>query len=533
MNYPTRGLNNLEPADPFHESKGGLHLVEKHLSSKIGEGVVVTTAHVGQGEAKIVYVNRAFTEITGYSSEEVVGKSAKVLLGPGTDFRSIASLRRAFRKGKLWKGENIHRRKDGRKLHVHWRIEPIRNPEGRITHFLCIQRDRTAEREAKKARLESEAKYRSIFENAVFGIFQTTGDGHYLRANPALAKIYGYDSSEELVNHLTRIETQLYVKPERRAEFISTLRSKGEVRHFESEVYRKDGSIIWISESAREVRDEVCGELLYYEGMVEDITEQKSLEAQLLRSQRVESIGMLASGMAHDLGNVLSPILMAVSYLKSRHEDPTSDKVLEVVESSVQKATALVRQVVAFARGTEGDHKLVDLGNLITELIAMVRCTLPKAMDIRVAPGLADFFTIGDETQLYQVFLNLIVNARDAMNGEGSVSIEVSRADISESINRGSFRISSGKYIRVDVADTGCGISPEAIEKIFTPFFTTKEIGKGTGLGLSTVMAIVQNHRGAIDVRSVEGAGTTFSLYFPRCEESLVSSAAPSLPLVL
>jgi len=515
IDFTSQTVRPPQDGDSLNFQAGGLQCIPGNLSAKIGEGILITTAHLGLHGPKIVYVNRAFTEITGYSEEDAMGKTLQFLHGPRTSRRVIVDLRKALRQGSLWRGETTHYRKDGRELHLDWRIEPLRNPEGEITHFLCIQHDRTKEQEAKKAMVESDAKYRSMFENAVFGIFQTTSDGHYLNANPALAKIYGYDSSDDLMQHLTRIETQLYVKPARRAEFIETLRTAGKVLDFESEVYRKDGSILWISESAREVRDLDSGDLLYYEGMVEDISERKTLESQLLRSQRVESIGMLASGMAHDLANVLSPVLMTASWLKGRHLEKETQKALELVEANVLKATALVRQVVGFARGTEGDHVDLDLGALITELVEMTKRAMPKTVDIRLVWNSSGCLTKGDATQLYQVLLNLMVNARDAMAGEGVISLEISKVNIPEPVNRNLFRISPGSFIRIDVSDTGCGIPPAIIEKIFNPFFTTKEVGKGTGLGLSTVMAIMQTHCGAVDVHSVEGQGTRVSLYLP------------------
>jgi len=246
-----------------------------------------------------------------------------------------------------------------------------------------------------------------------------------------------------------------------------------------------------------------------------DLTQQKKLETQLLRSQRLESIGTLAGGIAHDLNNVLAPILMAVHLLREEVRDEAMVRMIDILEKSVQHGSGLIRQVLAFARGAEGERTELEIALVIREVMTLLKETLPRAIAIetRYEPDLGT--VLGNATQVSQVLMNLGVNARDAISGNGTLRIAAANCRVSAEQARANQGAQPGPYVRVTVSDTGCGIPPEVIDRIFDPFFTTKAAGKGTGLGLSTVQGIVKSHGGFLEVQSELGRGTEFRIYFP------------------
>jgi len=253
-----------------------------------------------------------------------------------------------------------------------------------------------------------------------------------------------------------------------------------------------------------------------------DITETKKLESQFLRAQRLESIGTLASGIAHDLNNILSPILMATGILR-QSLGPEDQQMVQIIEGSAERGAGIVKQVLTFARGVEGERVLLQPKHILTEMVKVMNQTFPKNINIKThfAPEL---WTVqGDATQLHQVLLNLCVNARDAMSPKGGdlrVSCENIEVDQQlASLNPGS---SLGPHVCFAATDTGSGMTPEVMEKIFNPFFTTKEQGKGTGLGLATVIGIVKGHKGFLTLQSEVGIGTTFKIYLPASSETRV-----------
>ncbi|MER3491554.1 MAG: hybrid sensor histidine kinase/response regulator [Mastigocladus sp. ERB_26_2] len=256
-----------------------------------------------------------------------------------------------------------------------------------------------------------------------------------------------------------------------------------------------------------------------------DITQKKELEKQFLRAQRMESIGTLASGIAHDLNNVLSPILMSVQLLKAKSQDRRDRQILAIVENNAKRGANLVKQVLSFVRGIEGDRTVLQVKHLILEMKQIVEQTFPKSITVNteIQPDL--WSICGDSTQLHQVLMNLCLNARDAMPTGGNITISAQNIVIDENYAKMHLDAKVGSYIVLKVTDTGVGISQEILDRIFEPFFTTKEFGKGTGLGLSTVTGIVKGHGGFITVSSTLGKGTKFKVYLPAVQ---TQTEAPS-----
>src|SRR5581483_9295356 len=256
-----------------------------------------------------------------------------------------------------------------------------------------------------------------------------------------------------------------------------------------------------------------------------DITAKKKLEAQFLRAQRMESIGTLAGGIAHDLNNVLSPVLTAINLLQIKITDPESRRLIQILQTNIERGADMVRQVLTFARGVEGERIMLQPKHLIREVVKILRETLPKAIEIRIALPDDLWVVTGDATQLYQVLMNLCVNARDAMPGGGALTISAENLVLDDSYARMHLEANPGRFVLIRITDTGVGIPAENLNKVFEPFFTTKEYGKGTGLGLSTVVGIVKSHQGFVDVYSEINRGTEFKVYLPAVTSEMMQQA--------
>ncbi|HEY4282791.1 MAG TPA: ATP-binding protein, partial [Chthoniobacterales bacterium] len=286
-------------------------------------------------------------------------------------------------------------------------------------------------------------------------------------------------------------------------------------RQFEHRFIRKDGTEGVMMVVRSRIIVDSAGRPGKIFGTCQDITERKKLEQQFLRSQRMESLGVLAGGVAHDLNNSLAPILMAVSLMDLQFTDPESQKLIDIVELSARRGVDMVRQLLSFARGVEGRKMELQVGHLIREIEKLTNDTFLK--DIQVETDVADNVcpVVGDPTQIQQVLLNLCVNARDAMPDGGRIYISAENVTLDRKHIDTNPDAKPGPYVLLKVTDTGTGIRPGIIDKIFDPFFTTKEIGKGTGLGLSTSLAIIKSHGGFIQVHSKMKQGTSFEIYLP------------------
>ena len=391
-----------------------------------------------------------------------------------------------------------------------------------------LQEDIARRKRVEEQLRESEEQLRATFEQAAVGIAHVAPDGRYLRVNDKLCEITGYPREE-----LTAMTFQQLTLPEDRAEGENARLAMlaGERSNFTSEkrYRRKQGDIIWTNVVTTLLRD-AAGTPKYFIAVTADITERKMLEEQFLRAQRLESIGTLAGGIAHDLNNLLTPVLMGTGLLKLGPMSENNVRVLDTIERSARRGTELLKQVLSFARGVAGERVAVHPGLVIREIEGMMRNTFPKNIVFEAEIAKDVWAVSGDPTQLNQVLLNLCVNARDAMPDGGKLAIVARNAEVDAqfaALNRGA---TPGRHVILEVADTGCGIAREHINRIFDPFFTTKESGKGTGLGLSTTLGIVRSHGGFLNVQSEPGQGSTFSVYLPALQEA-APAAAPAAPV--
>ena len=326
-------------------------------------------------------------------------------------------------------------------------------------------------------------------------------------------RIYGWTGDEALAS---RFDELLSVPDQRFEEAYRAVVLKGT---WHGELHKRTKSGAQVVMDCRWTR--VCdanGEPASILSLESDITERKKIEADFLRSQRMESIGTLAGGIAHDLNNVLTPILVSVQFLKMGETDPDRLSMLQTAETSALRGAEMVGQVLSFARGMDGQKHRLKLQPVLADLLKIVRDTFSKCITITADVPDDLWPVLGDPTQLHQVLLNLCVNARDAMPEGGHLTISARNETLDEHAAALTAEISPGPYVCLDVEDTGSGISPEIVDKIFDPFFTTKEVGKGTGLGLSTSLGIVKNHGGSLHAYSEANNGSKFRIYLPAAE---------------
>ncbi len=386
---------------------------------------------------------------------------------------------------------------------------------------MAIARDITARKRAEEQIREQAA----LLDKAQDAILVCDLNDYVIYWNKSAERLYGWKTEEAIGNNAFEL---LFNRNS--TQFIASRRSVLENKEWQGELHQvtKEGREIMVESRWTLVHDK-HGEAKSILVVNTDITEKKKIEAQFLRAQRMESIGALAGGIAHDLNNVLAPILTAVQILQVRLEDEDkSQRILNTIESNVKRGADMVKQILTFARGVEGERIPLQIQHLVHELEKIIQETFPKSIKIDMNVQQDLWPVSGDATQLHQVMLNLCVNARDAMVHGGQLNISVQNVLIDEDYARLYLEANLGHYVLIKVTDTGVGIPSSIINKIFEPFFTTKEPGKGTGLGLSTVIAIVKSHGGFVNVTSDKQEGTVFEVYLPALGEAeKTTEAAP------
>ncbi len=442
--------------------------------------------------------NASICRMLGYTREEFIGLHASNIVVP-EEVKNIAPALISIKAKSDYHKEWQFRRKDGSTFPAE--VIATLMPDGNLMGMI---RDITE-------RKRTEGRFRRLVDSNAQGVMFWNVKGEITGANDAFLRTVGY-TREDL--EAGRLQWGALSPPEyatddlQRYEEIAT---RGVCGPFERDYLRKDGTRVPVLVGAAAFEDNPQEGFSF----VVDLTERKKLEAKFLRAQRMESIGTLAGGIAHDLNNVLAPIMMSVEMLKDLARNEQDLKLLDLLLGSSRRASELVKQVLSFARGMEGQRITVNPLPLIRDLLAVMRDTFPKSIDVRFNAARNLWTVTGDPTQIHQVFLNLCVNARDAMPSGGSLSISMENIVLDETYAAMNPDSRPGAYVMVKVDDNGMGIPRNVQDKIFEPFFTTKEIGKGTGLGLSTTLTIVKSHGGFINLYSEVGQGTTFKVYLP------------------
>jgi two-component system cell cycle sensor histidine kinase/response regulator CckA len=384
-------------------------------------------------------------------------------------------------------------------------------------------------RKAQTALKDSDERYRKILENVLVGVYQVTLDGKFIFANQKMTEMFGYSSYEEL-EAIDSI-AELYARSEERQKVVDEIISKGFIIG-EREFRRKDGHSIWVKLQTRKTTNNEGAIIL--EGLMEDVTEFKKLERQLLQAQKMEAIGTLAGGVAHDFNNILTSIIgNAELMLMTVDKDGPLREEIEEIKIAGERAAALTRQLLAFSRKQIVQPEILDLNELLTDIEKMVVRLIGEDVEIRMIPESALWRIEIDPGQMEQVIINLAVNARDAMPTGGKLTIETANMDLDENYfaEHGIVEERPGPYVMMAVSDTGSGMDKEVQEHIFDPFYTTKEKGKGTGLGLSTIYGIVKQNNGFIWVYSEPGQGSTFEVYLPKVKGDVKAEEKGQTPV--
>jgi PAS domain S-box-containing protein len=467
---------------------------------------VITMDHQG----RVVEFNPAAERTFGYNREGAIGQLlADLIIPPASRERHQHGLARYLSTGEaVVLGKRIEltgMRSDKSEFPLELSITRMGSQEPPM--FTGFIRDITERKQAEN-RLREQAKLLDLAQDA---IMVRDMEDRVEFWNHGAEKLYGWTAAEV---HCRQASSFLHEEPPSTAlaaKMAVTESGKwsGECKHL-----RKDGDSVMVRSRWTLVRDElgVPQSILIINT---DVTEQKKIEEQFLRAQRLESIGTLASGVAHDLNNILVPILMAAPLLRDDMPAAERDKLLAIVESSAERGASIVKQVLTFARGADGDRVLLQPIYLVQEIAKIAEKTFPKSMAVRTRYP-EDLWTIlADPTQLHQILLNLCINARDAMPAGGTLTLALENFDVDAHYANMMPGAKAGPHVLIEVSDTGTGIPHETIDKIFDPFFTTKELGKGTGLGLSTAIGIVKSHGGFMQVYSEVGRGTSFKVFLP------------------
>ncbi|MGO9371800.1 MAG: PAS domain S-box protein [Syntrophobacteraceae bacterium] len=591
-----------------------------------------------------LHVNDEYCRIFDFEKEELIGRNFSVILPLDEVGTAKETYTRLLNKNLTRPRECKRRRKDGAAVYIQ-AADTMLHQENGQNALITVVRDITEHKQTEESLLLTEDRYRRLFEDAVLGIFRSTPEGKLIHVNPAYARMFGFNSPEEAKRQVNDVVVDLYADPSRRNEILRIILDADGPVHAENRYRRKDGNIFTGNLDVWAVRDRE-GKLLYLEGFVEDITEQKraeeslresqqrfrelaellpetifemdisgdltfanlnafdhfgysqedlergmngfemispedrpramenakkiisgkktggneykalrkdgstfpaiirsaakvrdgkpvgirgividitetkTLEAQLFQAQKLESIGTLAGGIAHDFNNILVPIIGYTELALSDMPQSTQMRYgLEQILNAATRARDLVKQILAFGRaGKEQQQMPVEIGSIVKEALKLLSASLPSSIEIRqdIAKGVA----LADPTRIHQILLNLCTNAAHAMGDKGVLEVRLSRVDLNKSDLDGQLIVDlkPGQYLKLSISDTGCGMDARTLERIFDPYFTTKEVGKGSGLGLAVVHGIVKRQGGAITVQSEPGKGTLFCIYIPAME---------------
>jgi PAS domain S-box-containing protein len=467
-----------------------------------------------------LYVSPQIEAMLGFSS-------AEWLADPGLWFRQvhpsdrkrvITEVYKSYVNGKPLRSEYRFLASDGRVVWVRDEAVVVCDEAGKPRLIQGVMLDVSDLLQAGEVLHKSEEKFRTIFERTAVGIALIDIEGRLMECNPALQEMLGY-KKEEL---LTRVFSELIHMEDEAVDsdlYKKLLSGKQDHYQVEKRYIRKDGGVVWGRVNVSLVRD-AGGNPQYSIHMVENINEWKQLETQFLQSQKMETVGRLAGGIAHDLNNLLTILIgySQLSLLGLKEDNPLKGN-LQEIKSATERAAQLTNQLLAFSRRQVLNVKVLDLNTIVRGLEKMLRRIIGEDIELitNLAEGLGRVKT--DPSQIEQVLLNLVVNAKEAMPNGGKLILETNHIELDENYARTHTNVIPGRYVLLSVSDTGCGMSPEVKERIFDPFFTTKGKDKGTGLGLSTVYGIVKQSGGNIWVYSEPGQGTTFKIYLPRVEE--------------
>jgi two-component system cell cycle sensor histidine kinase/response regulator CckA len=468
-----------------------------------------------------IYNSLSYERVLGYSAEELRNSSSFEQVHPEDRERVKAGAEEARRTGVGLPMEYRFRHKDGT-----WRVlestaSVIRNSRGEPEKLVIVNRDVTERKRAAEALQRSETGFRSVVGDAPYGIFKANLTGKLLMVNPALEKMLGYKSQDELLE--VNLASGIYRHPAEHQKINELFLRDQHFKDVEVEWKRKDSAFITVRCSGGPIKDEIGTDM---EVFAEDVTERRVLERQLRMAQKMEAVGRLSGGIAHDFNNLLGVIIGYIQVMK-RNLVPgqPSYEYAEEIEKAGQRAVSLTRQLLAFSRQQVLEPVILNLNTRVSDMEKM----LPRLIGEDIQLNLILDPVIGqvkaDPGQIEQVVMNLVVNARDAMPDGGNLTILTANAELDAAFAREHPGSVEGQYVMLAVTDTGTGMDPETQTQIFEPFFTTKGRDKGTGLGLATVYGVVKQSNGYITVNSEIGKGASFKIYLPRIDQPVATKS--------
>lgn len=468
--------------------------------------------------------NESFRKIMGYTKEELLGMNYKQYANPENVQKVLKAYDQVYRTGEpLKRFEWTVIRKDGARRDLAVSVSLIKDASNQATGFRGIIRDETDRKEAEEALRLSEEKLSKAFRACPdWMTISTLDEGRYIDVNDAFLSMTGY-TREQVIGHTSQ-ELGLWVNPQDRTKAIQIIQKVGSIRNFESAFRMKSGEIRVVLRSSEII---LLGEEKCIVSVNRDITrlrqaeaEKTKLESQLRQAQKMEAIGTLAGGIAHDFNNILTVIIGCtdLALVDIPKEHPVCEHLMLVREAGT-RATDLVKQILAFSRQVEQEQKPIRLGSIVKEALKMLRSSLPSTIQIRQTIEENHGLIMADPTQIHQILINLCTNAAHAMRENGGV-LEIRLTNVRvETGSSGKFPdLSPGPYVNLTVSDTGHGMKPEIMDRIFDPYFTTKAVGEGAGLGLAVVYGIVKSYHGAVKVHSKPGKGSIFEVFLPRIE---------------
>ena len=496
--------------------------------------LIYRTAPIGLGvygpDLRYLRVNEELARMNGLPAEQHAGHMTR-------DFNpDIAEVTEHYLRTVLKSGESISNVEMEGTMNAqpgvrrNWlaSFHPLRGSDGGIFGVTVVVQEITEQKKTEKKLQLTELRNLDLVENSVYGIFRASMDGVFLDANPALLRILGCSTEEELQD--LNLVSDIFRYPEHYAQFLATCRERGQVHGAETEWRRRDGGIVTVRMHLRRVS--VVGHPDSLEVMAEDVTEFRAMEKQLRQAQKFEAIGQLAGGIAHDFNNVVGAILgwAELGYEQNKSSPQLAERFTRIREQA-ERAAALTRELLAFARRQVLQPRAIDLNEVSSGLLSFLEKVIPRDIEIKVTTAKLDTIK-ADPTQIEQVLMNLCLNARDAMPIGGRLHIETEMVELDQAYCRFYPQVSPGPYAVLSVSDTGMGMDAVTREHMFEPFFTTKAPGKGTGMGLATVYGIVKQHGGFIHAYSEPGQGTLFRVYLPATNGEVADSPAARTPKI-
>ncbi len=470
-----------------------------------------------QNWPRIVYVNDAFTRKTGFTKEEAIGATPRILQDPKTDRAELDRLREVLKTRQPIRSEQINYTKSGDEFWVEKDIVPLADNAGRITHLVAVERDVTERKRVEEALKANEERFQFVTRASGTTLWEWDVINNRDWWSEGFLEVFGHQPDDANAQPKQWLS---YIHPKDKARVDESIRRllDGEA-DFALETYRfrrGDGSWAYVEDRSFSV----CGsdgKVARILGSMTDISEKVQLEERLQQSQKMEAVGQLTGGVAHDFNNLLTIILGNAELLvEDLEHDPALKRLADMTMSAAERGAELTSRLLSFSRKQVLAPKVIDPGKLLLEMDGLLRRTLPENIDLEIIRSGGLWKAELDSGQLESALLNLALNARDAMPAGGCLTLEASNASLDEEYVSGEVGLTAGQYVLLTVTDTGHGIPQEALHRVFEPFFTTKQAGRGSGLGLSMVYGFVKQSGGHIRVYSEPGDGTAFKLYFPR-----------------